>query len=195
MEHLQFEVKMELSTQNKFIKYCKFLETMTNEARSNICELIFCMRDGIFSTVIVFNNKETFLSVLGDYPPEINLIQARRYYIDIESLGSDKIRIYNCESDNLILTGYYLNNNSVYEIKKYKRTDSPKIINIDRYNANGEIISKNEEEVECDISDWTGPNELVSIAIETNLLINVMKKTNKNQTYLRVRRNPNFSLD
>lgn len=190
MARILFEDKMDINIQDKFLEYCKFLQTMSLEARLTICELIFCDRENILTTVLVFNDKQTFLSILEKYPEEFNTLESRRYYIDIDSLGTNKVRAYNSENDDLILTGYYLNDGIVYETKKYKRSDSRLTLNIDRYDSNGILISPNEKEIECDIAEWTGPQELIDIAQSNDMFINVMKKIDKNQTYLRLRSRP-----
>ena len=151
---------------------------------------VYCCRDGVESVTLVTNSKETLRSLVGELPEEI--YDTGRYAIDLSSIGTDKVRIYlNSQSKDEYLVGYYLSSsNSVLEEKKYKKTDTDDIL-IDRYDANGDLISSNEREVLATKSDWSGSSSLAddieAIASENNLRVQYSKKADKDQSYIIVR--------
>lgn len=176
---------------SKFEKYSSLLSTLSDEIKSDICELIFCMRDDKLSTVICLKDKQLFLSLTGAVPTEIHDINSNRYFIDLESISSNYTRIYIDDADNPKLKyGYYVVNGTILEKKIYKNTADRYTLNIDRYDDTNKLISENEVEVECTKDDWFGPSDLVEIAEKYKLKTNFLKKISKPQCYLRLRQMP-----
>jgi hypothetical protein len=173
----------------KFKKYSPLIGKLNDEIKSNICELIFCMRDNKLSTVIGLKNKHSFLSLVGVIPFEIHNINSNRYFVDLESIGSsDYMRVYVDDADNSKLKyGYYIVNGILLEKKVYKNTSDRYTLNIDRYDNTNNLISENEVEVECTKDDWFGPRGLIEISEKYKLKTNFLKKISKSQCYLRVR--------
>lgn len=169
-------------------KEYKILKDLPACIKSSIKELIFSYRDGKETICAVFNNKNAILELLGKLPDIILNTNVDTYGVDLESIGTDKLRIYHTSTDkDKMLIGYYIKNDSIFEYKIYKRTNDRALTLIDRYNANYELISENEREIRAERSDWKGSRKIFDMADANNFYTNLLMKSNKDQCYVRVR--------
>lgn len=166
----------------------KILNKLPQSVKLSIKELIFSYRNGEETICAVFNNKGPLLDLLGSLPEKIMNTDVGTYGIDLQSIGTDQVRVYHSHKEkDKMLIGYYMKNNEIVEYKIYKRTNDRSIILIDRYNANNDIISENEKEVRAERSEWPGSKRILELADSNGFYTNFLKKVNKDQFYARVR--------
>lgn len=176
---------------NAFRGYSAALDELEDHQLDATSELIWSYRVNSLSVCWVTEDLDAFIEVLGGSAPEvITNSQSRRYFVDLESLDADVVRLYidSPEGDE-VLIGYYFTSLSSAanptEYKLYKRL-SPTSLNVERYSSSGDLIS-NEGEVQTDIkSDWAGPSGLLDVCSEQPGTVRILKKTTKDQSYLRV---------
>ena len=163
------------------------LKSLSSEIKNNIIEIIFAYRQGIETITLGFESAD-FVSKLTNYLPSDFYEKTRKYGIDFESIGSDKVRLYKTlDTPTEFLKGYYINNNKVIETKIYKRSEQRGLILIDRYDEKGNIISENEVEVRATAEEWKGSALIAKIAEANNFFVNYLRKRDKDQCYARVR--------
>lgn len=174
----------------RFIPHSDLLRSMDFRTHSSISELVFACRDGEVSLCVVFSNAMALRSLIGDLPAEIEQAQTIRYAVDLESIGTDKLRLYiDGQEDGEVLRGFYFDRNMRKTIlKKYRKTDDKAIISIDRYNGAGSLVSGDEPEAASDSSCWTGPQDLLDAALDAQQDHNVifLSKGDKLQSYIRI---------
>lgn len=173
---------------NTFEPFFESLRNLPFWAQLAATELIITERSDILSVCYVTDDLFTFIKLVGDVPQSIREADTVRYGVDLESIGTNKVRLYtNGDSArNEALHGYYVDNGAIYETKRYKRSDNGLLI--DRYDANGALISSDEPETSGDRSLWTGPSSIADAAegIGGNWSVVYMEKTNAPQSYIRV---------
>lgn len=152
-------------------------------------ELVITKRDDVLSVCYVTDDLFAFIKLVGDVPQSIREADTTRYGVDLESIGSDRVRLYTDGEGgrNEALHGYYVNNGRIEQMKRYKRNDEGGLL-IDRYNANNQKISGDEPEVGGDRDIWTGPPEIADAAeaMGGNFSVVYLKKSNAPQSYIRV---------
>ena len=162
---------------------------LDSEILNKTTELIYCYRNKIESVTLVTDNIKTLKSLVGDLPVEI--YNTERYAVDLSTIGTDKLRVYlNSRSNDESILGYYFSSdNEVIQKKNYKKTNTTDAL-IDRYEANGDVISVDEVEVVGSRSDWDGDSSLADslekIASDNNFLILYSKRKDKDQSYIKV---------
>ena len=176
---------------NAYRGYSAALDELEDHQLDATSELIWSCRAGTLSVCWVTEDLDVFIEVLGGSVPDvITNSQSVRYFVDLESLDADVVRLYiDSPEDDEVLIGYYFKYLSSAanptEYKLYKRL-SPTSINVERYSSSGDLIS-NEGEMQTNIkSDWSGPSGLFDICAEQPGTVRILKKTEKDQSYLRV---------
>ena len=163
---------------------------LSDQVIDAVKEIIYSCRDGVTTLCLVLEDKEIFRSVVGTIPPEIENAETYRYFVDYESLGTDLQRLYiDSPVENHSIIGYSYNSSfELIESKNYKRHGDGLLI--DRYDSSGNLVSPDEGEVPCEKLEWTGdpdlPNYLEADAKAHGFAVIYLKKTTKNQTYIRV---------
>ena len=171
--------------------YSAALDGLEDHQLDATSELIWSYRAGGLSVCWVTDNLDVFIEVLGGSAPEvITNSQSRRYFVDLESRDADVVRLYidSAEEDEDLI-GYYFNylssGASPTEYKLYKRLTET-AGNVERYTSSGDLIS-NEGEVQTNVpADWGGPKELLDLCKSQPGSVRILKKTAKDQSYLRV---------
>ena len=168
------------------------LDQLSDSAKDATSELIWSSRSGELSLCWVTEDLAAFTEVLGGTVPEVLTISgSRSYFVDLESLGSDKIRLY-IDSPNAgeVLVGYYfssLEHDAVPSEYKIYTATSRTDLSINRYNAAGDLISEDEREVQTDDpADWKGPKDLLDLCLAQPQHLIILKKVSKDQSYLRL---------
>jgi hypothetical protein len=169
----------------------KNLSKLDKTTQNAIIELIFSFRDSKESVCVVFTSYEVFTNLIGNVPRKISEDyksgKSTKFYVDLESLNTNKVRLYTNHKDSGIqLIGYYVNDGSIYETKIYHDIDD-KSLYIKRYNAEMELIDDKETETIGNLSDWAGNKDIIDIALRNSLQIKCIKKKIKNQNYLLVK--------
>lgn len=173
---------------DEFKGYSQLLDDLDANLKSKLCTIVFSMRDGNLTVCAITKIKSVFQTLCKDIVlPEITETGMDRWAVDLESLYEENIRIYYAfpKSDNMMV-GLYVDRSGnvtqkkVYKLDKYASDDT---IEIDRYDSNMNIISR-EKEFRCAEKDWTGPKELVTIARNNNYGFSFSKKPEKNQSYM-----------
>ena len=151
-------------------------------------ELIITERNDVLSVCYVTDSLFDFVKLVGNVPQSIREAQTERYGVDLESIGTNKVRLYTDgdSSRDEALHGYYVNNGAIYESKRYKRSDNGLLI--DRFDASGTLISADEPETSGDRSIWTGPSEIADAAeaMGGGWSVVYMEKGNAPQSYIRI---------
>jgi hypothetical protein len=172
-----------------FKGFSKDLDSLDKSVKNKCRELIFSYREGVFSVTMVLNSIDEFENLIGfKLNNELKAIRSRRLGVDLESLKTDKVRIYLDVPGNDLITiyGYYMDKSGkILEKKIYKRNGSGRLL-IDRYDAKDNLISKDEPEVMSDENSWKGPTDIIKIAKGLNYCCIFMKKELKDQCYLRI---------
>ena len=173
---------------NTFEPFFQSLRDLPFYARLAATELIISDRDGDLSVCYVTESLFDFIKLVGDVPEHIRNAPTERYFVDLESIGTDRVRMYiESDSDNEELLGYYVNNNRIYESKRYKRNPDGGLL-IDRYNQANAKISSDEGEISGDRSLWTGPAAIADAAenMGGSWSVVYLAKTDKPQSYIRI---------
>jgi hypothetical protein len=172
-----------------FKGFSKDLDSLDKSVKNKISELIFSYREGVFSVTIVLNSIGDFENLIGfKLNNKLKAIKSNRFGVDLESLKTDKVRIYlDVPGNDLIsLYGYYMDRSgNILEKKIYKRNGSARLL-IDRYDSENNLISKDEPESVSTEMSWKGPNDIIKIAKGLNYRCIFMKKELKDQCYLRL---------
>jgi hypothetical protein len=174
-----------------FKGYSAALDQLPDHYLSATSELVWSYRAGGVTLCWVTEDLTAFTEVLGGTVPEVlTLTESSRYAVDLESLGSDKIRLYiNSPNDGEVLLGYYFSSlehdAAPYEYKVYTAVSKTEV-SVSRYTGSGDLIS-NEGEVQTNVpADWGGPKELLDLCKSQPGSVRILKKTAKDQSYLRV---------
>ena len=166
-------------------------QSLSDDVLDQIKEFVYCSRNGIDTVCLVTEDLATFKSVVPKVSKEISEATTNRYAVDLGTIGSGNVKIYiDSPNDGEVLLGFLCDNRGkILQRKKYKRTDTG--ILLDRFDADGSEISLNEEEIICDRSGWGGNANLLGkiedIAAANELTVGFLKRTNSNQSYIRVR--------
>lgn len=176
---------------NLFSGFSKKLDFLNDEIKRNIKELIFSYREGQLGVVAVFDTKKIVEDLAGFVLyDELLLSNPNKYFIDLESMDTNKIRLYvNSPYEKEISGyGYYLNEDKkIYEKKVYKKIRQPSsFLEIYRYDVNGNQIGDVEKEIAGDSSIWKGPLNIIELAEQHGYRTIFLKKTAKDRCYLRI---------
>jgi hypothetical protein len=168
-------------------KYSRKLQSMDDDAIKKFCSLTFSNREGILSVSVASRDKKVLMNAFKEviFPKDFFNEDYVMWGIDLESIGTDSIRIYrtNPKSNKVRIEGFYIDRSGkILEKKIYARSSDGLVIN--RYDSKGILISSGEAEVNCRETDWSGSKELVNDVKKGGYKINFLKKTLKNQTYL-----------
>lgn len=173
---------------DKFSPFFASLRDLPDYAREAMIELVLSERQGTLSVCYVTDQIVTFRKLVGVVPNSISVAETVRYAVDLESIGTDRVRIYHDgdKENNEVLHGYYLNGGAIVQKKKYKRGDNS--VYIDRFDAEGNLISEDEREISGDRTLWRGPSEIADVADTIDLPWSViyLAKVNADQSYIRI---------
>ena len=178
-------------TFNKIKRYSVRLSNFSDNITNQISSLILCCRQRKLSVITLFNSYEPFLEVCGMEFEGIEKNKFDTYFIDLESLDSDKIRVYTIpkglrEQETTNLNGYYFDRNGkkIFE-KKYIGLD------VYRYNIEGELVGEDKEEW-GGRELWTGPQEALEVIKQADKINppDFCRKVNKDQSYAILCRKP-----
>jgi hypothetical protein len=178
---------------NAYAGHSAALDALSDTIKASLTELIFTVRDGLLTCCVVTDNVDDFRAILGGTVPNLlSLAPTARYAVDLESIGTDKVRLYiDSPYEDQILIGYYFTSvdeeANPYEFKVYKKVPTDKnTVLVDRFNPVGDLISSGEPEKSVDVSQWKGPVAILNTAKSQGRTIVCLKKTMKNQSYLRI---------
>jgi hypothetical protein len=159
----------------------------------DIGEVIYTMRSGVFSVCVVMSKLETLTKLIGTVPDLIQSAVTKRYFVDLQSIGTDTLRLYtDAPEPEVVIYGYYFYPpHEMLQKKVYKKVGPGKLA-IDRYNGNGILISAAELESQGEPSCWLGDRgfaDRVEREASTNgYAVRYTYKEGKPQSYLRVMR-------
>jgi hypothetical protein len=172
--------------------YSAALDGLEDHCLTTTSELVWSCRSGVVSLCWVTEDLAAFTEVLGGTVPEIlTMTGSARYAVDLESLGTDTVRLYiDSPNDGEVLLGYYFSSlehdAEPYEYKVYSPVSKTEV-SVSRYTGSGDLISESEGEVQTNVpADWGGPKELLDLCKEQPGTVRILKKTAKDQSYLRV---------
>ena len=175
-----------------FVGYSAALDDMPDHIAQKTLELVWSYRAGVLSLCWVTDDLEAFIEYLGGSVPQvITNAYSRRYAVDLESIGTDKIRLYiDSPNEGEVLIGYYFDSlasdATAYEYKIYKRNGREGVL-VDRFSPDGTLISSDEGEVMTNVeTDWKGPSSLLAICKDQPQELRILKKVSKDQSYLRI---------
>lgn len=174
-----------------FYEIHKSFVELEDHVKSSVIEIGFSIRESGESVCLVLNSFDAFSSLVKNVPEKItnDYLQGKttKFYVELESLNTDKVRLYTNHSDEGIeLMGYYSNDGVIYETKVYRFVDR-NTTNIERYDSNLNLIDNTEFDSLVSLDEWTGSKRIIEIANEKNYGVYCAKKTPKNQVYLLVR--------
>ena len=159
----------------------------------DISEVIYTVRNGVFSVCVVMSKLETLEKLIGTVPDLIQDAKTKRYFVDLQSIGTDTLRLYtDAPEPDVVIYGYYFYPpHEMLQKKVYKKV-SPGKLAIDRYNGNGVLISSGEPEAKGDRSCWLGDKDF-ALRVEQEASAHgyaarYTYKEGKPQSYLRVMR-------
>ena len=174
-----------------FRGYSAALDELEDHQLAKTSELIWSCRNGELSVCWVTEDLDTFIAVLGGSAPEvITNSQSSRYFVDLESLIAEQVRLYiDSPEDDEVLIGYYFADLSPSaaptQYKLYKRLNKTSL-SVERYTSGGDLMST-EGELQTDVkADWTGPTGILDICEAHPGSVRILKKTTKDQSYLRL---------
>ena len=175
-----------------FYGHSAALDQLSDSCRDATSELIWSYRSGELSLCWVTEDLSAFTEVLGGTIPEVLTISGSSHYsVALESLGSDKIRLYiDSPNPDEFMVGYYFSSLAhgavPSEYKIYTPTSRAEL-SISRYNSAGGLISEDEREVQTeDHADWGGPKDLLDLCLAQPQQLTILKKVSKDQSYLRL---------
>lgn len=167
-----------------FAGFYPALDSLSEQHKQSISGLIFSHRQGEDTVAVIVKDRNAFDSIALGYTSGIDS-NAKKYIVDLESLGTDKVRLYADYNERGIeLVGFYVNaTGEVYEKKIYNNVSQTEL-SIDRYDIHGNLISSQEPEYVTEEENWAGPKELVSLAQGANLTYWFLRKGLKDQNYM-----------
>ena len=168
------------------------LERLPEAARRHVVELIPSARSTVQSLCVVFDEGEALRMTAPEVPEFILARTAHRYAVDLDSLGTGAERYYVDEifAPEVALRGWICAGGVVVEEKTYRRAGPGRLL-IDRRDANGAWLTRDEPECVGSDVDWSGePHVLESaraaLAAGEILGFLVLKKEGRSQSYLRI---------
>lgn len=180
-----------MSVGNDFSFVSSKLNDLSDNVRNQLTEVIHSWRDGKESVCVATESFDCLSDLLSNnVPSHVSEATTRRYFVDLESIGTDTLRLYIDGPDKEIelISFKYDTNLNLTEKKIYKRGEGVTLI--DRYNASDELISSNETEFLIPKSDFLGSSKIADrmeqVANDNNYSIKFVKKGNANQSYIRV---------
>jgi hypothetical protein len=157
----------------------------------DIGEVIYTIRDGALSVCVVASTLETLAKIIGKVPDLIKSAVTKRYAVDLQSIGTDILRLYIDGSEpGVVIHGYYFDSSlKMLQKKNYKKV-KPGELAVDRYNSDGVLISPDEPEKQGDSSCWLGDKDFAT-QVEHEASVHghnvwYTYKQEKPQSYLRV---------
>lgn len=176
-----------MSIGKTFAPYNTALSALSDEILESITEVIFCWRDGIETVCVVTPSVNTLQSIIGYVPDTIRNANTRRYFVDLESVGTDKLRLYaDSAQEGVSIEGYYFDTEGQPVVKKVYKRDGKNSLLVDYFDAEGNVLESNAPEITVERSSWLGNSEAADKAEECGKNFLYLKKVNKNQCYLRV---------
>ena len=168
-----------------FAGYFPRLDALTPSQKDKLTGLVFCNRAGQDSVTIVTKDLTCISSIVGSSAAAHLEDGAKKYGVDLESVGTDTLRLYaDYRQQGVELIGYYINSDgSVSQTKTYNKISSDETA-IERRDTSGVLLGTEDGEVKCDKSEWTGPSVLSDRAEASGLTHWYTRKTTKDQTYL-----------
>ena len=181
---------------NEFSFVSSELDGLSDDIKNQLTEVIHSWRDNIESVCVVTESLDCLKTMLNDnVPPEISEAKMTppRYFVDLESIGTDNLRLYRDDSErmDISIVGFKFDSNgNLTERKDYWR-DKEGVL-IDRYDASGNLTSSKEPEIMVTKDDFLGDSEIANkvekIANERRYDLVWMNKVNTKQSYIRIRR-------
>lgn len=159
----------------------------------DIGEVIYTIRDGALSVCVVASKLETLARIIGEVPDPVRTAVTKRYAVDLQSIGTDILRLYvDGAEPGVVIHGYYFDPSlKMLQKKNYKKV-KPGELSVDRYNGDGVLISADEPEKQGSASCWLGDKDFAArIEQEASAhghAVRYTYKGNKSQSYLRVMR-------
>lgn len=172
---------------SEFKIYSEALSLLEEDVLSKLCTIVFSKRENVLSVCAITEDEKTYKKLLKGVKLPNNFL-CNDYItlgVDLESISSDKIRVYKwfSKEKSIRIEGLYITKDGeILERKLYKQV-SKNELSINRYNSSGKIISEKEIEKDCSEDEWTGPKKIVEEALKNSYDINFIRKTFKNQTY------------
>ena len=179
------------------------LSNLSSDLKKQIVEVIYCWRKGVESVNVVTESLDCLSALLnGDVPTEMSegkmYAHYPRYAVDLESIGTDKLRLLRDDAsrDDISGVGFKFDSNmNLIEREDYwrdKTGDQPGVL-VDRYDASNNLIySKVPRSVGVTKSDFLGSSELADkveqIASEKNYMVIFANKVDDSQSYIKIRR-------
>ena len=157
----------------------------------DIGEVIYTMRDGELSVCVVASKLETLARIIGEVPDPVRSAVTKRYAIDLQSIGTDILRLYIDGSEpGVVIHGYYFDPSlKMLQKKNYKKV-KPGELAVDRYDGDGVLVSANEPEKQGNSSCWLGDKDFAArVEQEASVhghSVRYTYKQEKPQSYLRV---------
>lgn len=172
---------------SEFRGFSPDFDSLSSDIKSSLNTVIFSKRNDDLSVCVVTNNADVFKRICNvKLPKTFFSNSSNRWGVDLESLKTDKVRVYSFlpKQKSIRLYGYYLDKSGVILEKKIYKDNNPKELIIDRYDGNDNLINASEIEKECHERNWTGPKDLINRAKIYQYDYVCLQKTFKNQTYL-----------
>tara|TARA_R100001510_G_C7643190_1_gene200712 strand:+ start:1095 stop:1745 length:651 start_codon:yes stop_codon:yes gene_type:complete len=190
------QTKARFCVGNDFRFLTPALDNLSPDIRDQLVEVIYSWRDGVESVCVVTESLDCLKTMLnGNVPSEISKAKMTppRYFVDLESIGTDNLRLYIDDSQrmDISIVGFKFDSNgNLTERKDYWR-DKEGVL-IDRYDASNNLISSKEPEIMVTKDDFLGSSEIADkveqIANERRYDLVWMNKVNTKQSYIRIRR-------
>jgi hypothetical protein len=174
-----------------FFGFSNDLDSLSDENKSRIEELIFFYENNNFSVITVFNTVDPVENLINfSLPDKIIPPHSDGFGLDLSTIKTDMIKVYIYWPNNegIAVCLYYLNRNGdVYQKEVYKDNGDVGVL-IDRYDGDGNIISENEAIIACTIESWKGPDptEIIDSAQSHGYTSIFMRKLDKDHYYLRI---------
>jgi hypothetical protein len=176
-----------MSIGKAFAPYNIALGSLPETVLENITEVIFSYRDGVETVCAVTPSLEALEAMVGTVPDLIKSVSTSRYFVDLESIGTDKLRLYISSSNaNVSIEGYYFDKEGKPFVKKVYKKKGKKGLLIDYYDAEGNIIEADSPEVTASRSSWLGNPEVADAADSSDYHVLYLKKVTKPQCYIRI---------
>ena len=170
-----------------FSSYHSSLTALSPSVLDNVKQVILSYRDGVESVCVIVPTLDILTEIVGTVPSEVQEAITLRYFVDLSSVGTDKLRLYVDSPDPAatIIGFYFDSNNALVEKKIYKKDpEDIKALFVDRYNALGELISADEPEYQSDRTSWLGNTEWADLAEASPYEIRYLFKGAKPQSYI-----------
>ena len=201
-EYASVDNKLRFSVAEDFSFLSPALDNLPTNIKNQLAEIVYCWRDGVESVIVVTESLDCFQTLLKDNVPT-EMLEAKvysrypRYGVDLESIGTDNVRMYTDDEQRADISAISYKFNSDGNLTEKKdfwrhRVGDQKNALIDTYDASNNLTFFKRPLTVLTKSDFLGSSELVDkieqVANTKRYSLAFFNIASSNHSYIRIRR-------